>query len=302
MSDKRLFHISDLVHTGRGFLMGTADVIPGVSGGTLALILGIYERLVTAVSHFDRRLLKHVQKREWKAALLHIDVPLLVPLGAGVVLAGLTVSSLMHYLLENHTSYTHAGLFGLILASSYLVVKMIRDWKATTLLVLAFGGVFAFFLAASDAVNSPPDSLLYVFFCGAIAISAMILPGISGSLILVALGRYEFVLGHVRLFVSNAKQLQFDPENILVLTVFCSACLIGLLTFAKLLKRLLANHWNTTIALLCGFMVGSLRRLWPFEDGLPQSFDVSFWTCVGLCVATAVFVLVLDRISMQPQT
>lgn len=302
MSEKRLFQVSDLAHTARGFLMGTADVIPGVSGGTLALILGIYERLVTAVSRFDRRLLRHLQARQWKEALLHVDLPLLLPLGFGILLAAATVSSLMHFLLENHTSYTYAGLFGLILASSYLVVKMIREWKASTLVALAAGGVFAFFLAGSDTVNSPPDSYLYLFFCGAIAISAMILPGVSGSLILVALGRYEFVLGHVRLFVSNAKQLQFDAENIIVLTVFSSACIVGLLTFAKLLRTLLKSHWNTTVSLLCGFMIGSLRRLWPFEDGLPQSFDTSFWICIGLCIATATFVLILDRFSMQPQT
>ncbi len=181
----------DLIHVGEGFLMGGADIIPGVSGGTVALILGIYERLVGAISHVDLTFLGHLRRREWLAAARHIDLLFLVLLGSGIASGIVLLASLMHWLLENELQHTFAAFFGMILASSYIVFRMIdlrgvriwRIWRAAIV-----GTMGAYWLVGLPFLENPPISPFYIFACGTIAICAMILPGISGSFILLLLG------------------------------------------------------------------------------------------------------------------
>lgn len=303
--------------------MGGADIIPGVSGGTVALILGIYDRLVTAISRFDLQLLKHIKDRQWKAAAEHIDFRFLAGLGTGVGCGIVGLASLMHYLLDHHWQMTFAAFFGLIFASSFLVGRMVTKWAPAEIVALIGGALGAYALVGLPLLDNPPDHPVYVFFCGTIGICAMILPGISGSFILLLLGKYSDITGMIK---SVPKQLlagQFPINELITLTIFAAGCAIGLITFSKFLRWLLKRHYSITMALLCGFMAGSLRKIWPFKiDNTPDvtefkqkvfeniplngiTIDGTFWTLIGVIVVSAAFVLVLDFVTSghdQPTT
>lgn len=260
----------DVAHVARGVMMGGADIIPGVSGGTVALILGIYERLVTAISHFDLTLLSHLRRSEWREALAHIDARFLLALGMGVGTGIVGLSSVMNYLLIEQRTPTLAAFFGLILASSILVGRMVPRWGAATAALFAAGVLFAFWLVGRLPTTAP-EGYLYLFFTGAVAICAMILPGISGAFILLIMGKYEDITGIIRGLVHGEVHL----EALLTLAIFASGCTIGLISFSKVLRWLLARHQPQTLAVLCGFMLGSLRKIWPFKiDITPEETDI----------------------------
>lgn len=294
----------DLLHVPRGFLMGVADVIPGVSGGTVALILGIYERLVTAISHVDLELLEDVRQGRWRAAAAHLDLGFLALLLSGIALGILSLANVMHYLLEHQQQHTYAVFFGLILASSLLVARLIRLWTPLVILNLVAGAAFAYWLVGLLPAE-PPTGLWYVFVCGMVAICAMILPGISGSFILLILGKYDDILGVIKEMTRGI----VTGEGLAVVAVFATGCVVGLVGFSKFLKWLLARYYNGTMALLCGFMVGSLRKIWPFkgaeseETGLnnlwPDLSQSSVWISLLLMAVAFVLVFVLDRLSRK---
>jgi len=248
----------------RGFLMGGADIIPGVSGGTVALILGIYERLVTAISRMDAQLIQLLVRRDWSAAAQHCDLRFLLSLGIGIGAGIVSLAGLMHYLLLNHHLGTLAAFFGLIAASSWLVAKLVKLWGTREIVAGIGGALFAFWLVGLPLLSNPPQSTIYLFFCGMIAICAMILPGISGAFILVLLGKYAEITG----LIKGLAHGEISGAILLSLVTFGMGCLIGLIGFSKLLKFLLARYESLTMALLGGFMVGSLRKLWPFQTDL----------------------------------
>jgi putative membrane protein len=290
--------------------MGSADIIPGVSGGTIALILGIYPRLVTAISHFDSHLLSLLARREWRAAAGHVDLRFLVTLALGILTGIVCLASLMLYLLMHQRQYTLAVFFGLILASSLIVARMVRPRTAAQLvgscLLALAAGAFAFWLVGLEQFGLRAH-LGYFFFCGVVAICAMILPGISGAYILWLLGAYETVTGIIHNFVH------FDAttDDLLTLVVFASGCAVGLIGFSKLLRWLLAHAHMPTMAVLGGFMVGSLRLMWPFQidrtpnveklnskqyqSFIPEKWDSGVTACLALAVAAMVAILLLDR-------
>lgn len=300
-------YLGDLANLGRGLLMGGADIIPGVSGGTVALILGIYERLVTAISHFDLKLLGHLRHGRWAEAFAHIDLRFLVVLGGGILLGVASLASLMHHLLEHHREPTWAFFFGLILASSVLVFAMVELWSLLSAFALVAGALFAWWLVGLVNVT-PMDGLGYIFVCGLVAICAMILPGISGALILLILGRYDVIVGALKGLLSG----EFSAEALATLSVFGTGAVIGLLSFSKLLRWLLARHEPMTMAALCGIMLGSLRKVWPFkvdttpgepdfkrkifENTRPESFADALLP-LGLALAGIALVYILDRLT-----
>ena len=245
----------------RGFLMGGADVIPGVSGGTVALIVGVYERLVGALSNFDLTLVGYLRQRQWRAAMQHVDLAFLVALGSGVVLGISSLASTMNYLLAHHAVLTWACLFGMILGSSLLVARMVKPWSASAVAAAIVGTVFAYWLVG-QLPTTPPPGYGYVFLCGAVAICAMILPGISGAFILVLMGMYF----HITEVLKETLKGQITAEGVLTIFIFCSGCAIGLLSFSKFLRWLLNRQEALTMATLGGFMVGSLRKIWPFKQ------------------------------------
>lgn len=254
----------DLRTAGCGVLMGAADIVPGVSGGTVALVLGIYHRLVTAISHIDGRAIRLLMQRQFREAADYLDLRFLVSLAVGIGGGIGGLAFLMHYLLEHQLQYTFAVFTGLILGSSILIGRSIAVWNGITLLSAATGTGIAWYVVGLDALQHPPESFWYLFTCGAIGISAMILPGISGSFILLILGRYDYVTGLVRSVLKG----DLAVDTLAAVAVFGGGCLCGLLAFSRVLRWLLSRHTTVTLATLCGFMVGSLRKIWPFKRDL----------------------------------
>jgi putative membrane protein len=288
---------------GRGMLMGGADIVPGVSGGTVALVLGIYERLVTAISHFDLRLLRMLRQGKWLRAALHVDLPFLIPLGAGILGGFVIMTTLMNHLLttEKTRSLTLAAFFGLILASGILVARMISDkhtWQRVRSVALGIGGaLFAFWITTLSAKLDGDPSLLYVFLAGTIAICAMILPGISGAMILLILGVYI----HLTEIPGNLVRGQHVSEGVATVAVFACGCAVGLISFSKVLRWLLTRHHSATMAILCGFMFGSLGKLWPFQRDLTphiekvkyKDFQPFLPSAIDTHVVSVLFVMVI---------
>lgn len=236
----------------KGIAMGAADAVPGVSGGTIAFISGIYEELIETISNINLSLFK-VLKRDgilafWKA----LNGSFLFALLIGIVVSFITFMRLAKYLIEYHPVLIWSFFFGLIIASIYFVGKQIKKWHLGSISALIIGAVvaYAITLIPSSANNEQP---LFLFIAGALAICAMILPGISGSFILVVLGAYKTL--------SDAFH-DFDIKRILI---FASGALVGLLSFSHVLKWLFKNFHNVTLALLTGFIFGSLNKVWPWK-------------------------------------
>jgi putative membrane protein len=297
---------------GRGVLMGLADVIPGVSGGTVALILGIYERLVTAISHVDRQLFSLLGEMRLREAFVYLDLKFLIPLICGIACGIAALGAVMHSLLENYLSFTMAAFFGMIGASCYLVGRLIHKWRAAEFILLIAGAWFAWWLVQQPALANPPDSLWYVFCCGVIAICAMILPGISGAFILVILGKYHDLTG----IIKQTLHLEITVQNVLTVIVFGAGCFIGLTTFAKVLKWLLKHHGSATMSALCGFMAGSLYKIWPFQiDTTPDvaefkhkvfqpiftgiAIDGHFWATMAILICSGAAVLWVEHFATR---
>ena len=282
----------------QGLLMGSANIIPGASGGTIALILGIYQRLITAVSHFDREWIRALKRRDWKTVTEHVDLRFLNTLGLGVVVGTVSLGSLMHTLLEDHEANTLAVFFGLIAASTLLVVRRVSRWSLSGMILAAVGGVIAFMIRdASPEASETQVSFVYLFCCGAIAISAMILPGISGALILLLLGAYKQVTGYLKQISQGA----ITGDNVLGVLVFVAGCGIGILIFTKLLRILLDRYYDLTLCTLCGFMVGSLRSLWPWSAEQPPSgpLGTQIGVFLGLSIAGGLGVFLLEKASAK---
>lgn len=293
----------------RGFCMGAADTVPGVSGGTVALILGHYERLIVAISSLDRQFVKLVLQRKLRLAFLHADLGFLILIGIGVVAGIVSLAGLMHTLLDDYLPATFAVFFGMILASAWIVRRMIGQWNAAQWAGLV-GGIFAAVGISMASQMSGNDSLIYLFVSAMIAICAMILPGISGAFILLLLGVYHPITGTLKETVKG----DLAGENLVQIAVFCGGCLCGLLAFSRLLRWLLKNHHDTTMAALCGLMVGSVYKLWPFQLPTPETADLEFklrqfqhlapqnwpgnsWLLIGLAIASTVAVLVIDKLA-----
>lgn len=307
---------ADLAQIGRGVLMGGADVIPGVSGGTVALILGIYERLIVAISHLDPTFVSLVAHRKISDASKRIDLRFLVPLGVGILIGIVALGSVMHTLLEDYRQYTMAAFFGMIGASCYLVAKLVERWKSQEIGLLIAGAAFAVWLVNQPVFTDPPDSLWYIFLCGAVAICAMILPGISGAFILLILGKYHDITS----IIKEVLKLKLSLDSVALVVTFACGCLVGLISFAKFLRWLLAKYASQTMAVLCGFMIGSLCKIWPFQiDTTPEveefkhkvfkmtalseiSLDGSFAITISIAIVASIAVLLLDRLGAPAES
>ena len=235
--------------------MGSADIIPGVSGGTIAFITGIYEELLSSIKSIDLAAVKLLLTGQFKSFWTKISGPFLLVLFSGILVSLFSLARLIGYLLSHHPIQLWAFFFGLILISALVVSKDITQWTAGVIMFFLVGIVSAYFITKAVPTETS-NSYLFVFFSGAIAICAMILPGISGSFILLILGKYSFILNAVKEF------------NLGVIIVFALGCLTGLLTFSRAVSWLLTRYKNVTIALLAGFMIGSLNKVWPWKETL----------------------------------
>ncbi|HBE68299.1 MAG TPA: DUF368 domain-containing protein [Planctomycetaceae bacterium] len=271
MNNERSGFTEDVVNLFRGLCMGCADIVPGVSGGTVALILGHYRRLVAAISHIDRDLLKLISQRKIKEAVSYADIRFLVAVAFGMAAGIIALASLMNYLLENQLGYTLAVFTGLILASSIIVFRRLERWRWQLLVFVLLGGVFAWQICVQRPahVDLTPMS---AFLCATVAICAMILPGISGAFVLLLLGVYHPVTE----LIKGIPKGEFTSGGLLIVAAFLAGCLVGLLTFSRILKWLLEKYHDRTLAVLIGLMLGSLYKIWPFQIATPESSELPF--------------------------
>jgi putative membrane protein len=250
----------------KGACMGAADVIPGVSGGTIAFIMGIYDEFVGSIARIDATAVKMLFTGRIRDFWKHINGTFLVSLVLGIGISVVVLAGLMQTLLSNFPIQTWAFFFGLIVASSIFILRGISGWKAGDLGFLALGLVLGVVVCTLSPTQTP-DALWFIFLSGALAICAMILPGISGSFILLILGKYQFIMGCISDLVAG---VDFG-RNLLILGVFMIGAVVGILGFSKFLHWLLARWHRTTLIVLAGFIIGSLVKVWPWSN--PEAME-----------------------------
>lgn len=293
-----------------GFAMGSADVVPGVSGGTVAFILGIYEELIGSIRMVGRPLFwRPFLRLQWKEAFRQINLFFLLALGIGIASAIILLAPGIEWMLVNQPIVIWSFFFGLIVASIIVVAPRVKVWSLSRWVALLLGALGGFWLVGLVPVQTP-NTWWFLFFSGAIAICAMILPGISGSFILVLLGKYQFVINAV------------NERDFVSLAIFGLGAVVGLVTFAQLLSWLFKRYHDLTVAALTGLMIGSLRKIWPWKEALetmvdrhgevvpvvernlipPLMINSAFNMEIAYALAAALFgmalVIVLERIAM----
>lgn len=295
----------------KGAGMGAADVVPGVSGGTIAFITGIYERLLNAIKSVNLAALKTLKEQGVKATWQHIDGTFLVAVFGGLLTSAASLAKLITYLLAHHQTFVWSFFFGLIIASFLHIAKQIDKWDIKTVVACILGTLCAFTITSLAPAEANPV-WWYYFVAGAIAICAMILPGISGSFILLLLGMY----GHVLTAVTSL--------NIALIALFLFGCVVGLMGFSRFLSWLLEKYHQLTFAVLAGFLFGSLNLLWPWKEVLetytnskgelkpllqknvgPDTFatitgqDPQTLVCLGLMALGLVLILAIEKLAKK---
>ena len=236
----------------KGMAMGAADVVPGVSGGTIAFITNIYEELIGNLSRFDAHAIKLLIRGQFRDLWSHIGGTFLAVLFAGILTSVLSLASILGYALEHHPTAIWSFFFGLVFASIFIVGRNITHWGTPQILSFIIGTAIAYWVTTLPAVGGT-EHPLYLILCGALAICAMILPGISGSFILLLLGAYATVLSAV------------SDRNLLIIAYVGIGAVAGLISFTKALKWIFEHYYSIAVALLSGFLLGSLNKLWPWK-------------------------------------
>lgn len=250
MEDRNLLQY--IFITLKGIAMGAADVVPGVSGGTIAFISGIYEELITSINNIKPSLIKIWKNEGFHSFWKKLNGNFLVALFLGIFISLFSLATLVSWLLENEPVLLWSFFFGLVAASIFFVGKEITRWNMGIVTILILGAAIAYFITTLPASENA-TSLPYLFMSGALAVCAMILPGISGAFILVLLGSYKTILDAVH------------ERNVQVVLTVAIGAIFGLLSFAKLLKWMFSHYKNLTLALLTGFIIGSLNKIWPWK-------------------------------------
>lgn len=258
----------------KGMAMGAADVVPGVSGGTIAFISGIYEELLTSIDNLDLELFKSWKKTGFKTVWKNYNLAFLCSLFLGILVSIFSLAKIISYLLDTYPIAIWSFFFGLVLASIIYIGKQIKQWSIGVICALLIGCVIAYLVTIAVPVQGP-EALYFFFLSGCIAIIAMILPGISGSFILVILGSYAMVLGSLTNFITGVLEGNWDvvKTNFIKVLVFILGCITGLKIFSKALKWMFTNKKELTLAVLTGFMIGSLNKIWPWKKVLSTRID-----------------------------
>ena len=271
----------------RGLMMGSVEIVPGVSAGTIAIVTGIYERLIDSISKISFSFVKPLFKRDFsdfkKKFFNEIDFELFIPLLIGMGIAVLSVSKLISYAMDVHTSFTYSFFFGLILASAIIFFRKLNAVTIKNILTAIIGFVFAFIFVSLNPIAAN-HTLPIVFISGFIAICAMMLPGISGSFLLLLLGQYDFML--------NALHQLRLPEII----TFIVGALIGILSFSRFLNYLLKHHEQTTMSLLIGVMLGTLRIPFEIASSSIALTSVNIILCLICGIVGLVIIVLLERL------
>ena len=240
----------------KGIAMGAADVVPGVSGGTIAFISGIYEELIETINKISLNTIKVLRKEGFKSAWQSINGNFLLSLFVGMLISILSLARVVKWLLENKPILLWAFFFGLVLASVIFIAKQIKKWSPVTIIMLILGSALGYYITILPPMSATASSSWFLFFAGSLAICAMILPGISGGFILLLLGAYKPALDALH---------DRDFKTIFLLI---AGAIVGLLTFSRLLKWMFDRFKNATLAILTGFVIGSLNKVWPWKEVL----------------------------------
>lgn len=279
-----------------GLSMGLADLVPGVSGGTIAFLFGIYEELLYTIKLVTGKVPKLLLKGRVRKASALIPFRFLLPLGLGIVAAIFGLVQVVTYLLDTQPVLVWALFFGLVLGSAYVVSGRITKWNLRRMLLLVLGFFVTFVIVGLPSMNGSAAPLA-IFATGAIAITAMILPGISGSLIMVLLGQYKIIINAVA------------ERDFAILVTFAAGAIVGLAVFVRLLSWLLKHYHMAVIAFLIGVMAGSLRRIWPWQitsvndtvTNILPSFDLALLIAVLLMILGFAVVVVLERLGIAAE-
>ncbi len=291
----------------KGIAMGAADVVPGVSGGTIAFISGIYQELLSSISSFDLSLIKELKQSGFKSVWEKINGNFLASLFIGIAISVASLAKIISWMLDNHPVQLWSFFFGLVLASVVYIGKQIGKIDFKKVLFFVVGAGLALWITMLKPLVTDNTSMLFLFIAGALAICAMILPGISGAFILVLLGAYKPILEAVH------------SRDLKIIAVVGAGAVIGLLIFSKILKWLFSKYEQLTLAVLCGFIFGSLNKIWPWKkvletktieektivlreqsvlpsqfEGEPQLLTAILLMCVGFCL-----ILLLEKIASK---
>lgn len=269
----------------KGFCMGAADIVPGVSGGTMAFILGIYEELIDAIALFGR---KEFWRDIYRGNIHHAFVlprwGFLLSVGGGILLAAALLAAPLEHALETSPMMVWAFFFGLVAASVVIVARRITQWTLRKVCALVVGAIIAYLIVGLVPVSTPEDPW-FLILCGAIAICAMILPGVSGAFLLVLLGKYEFILTAV------------NTRDIASIAYIGIGAVVGVIAFSQVLGWLFTKYHDRTVALLTGLMIGSLRKIWPWKideiNVLPEIHS-SIFIVIGMMIAGCALVLIVE--------
>lgn len=282
-----------LLVTAKGLAMGAADVVPGVSGGTIAFISGIYEELIETINNLNFKFFKIWKNEGFLTAWKNYNLSFLFSLGLGIAISIFSLAKIILTLLENYPIAVWSFFFGLVVASIVYIGLQITNWKTVTIAALVLASIVSYFITISEPVGSP-DSNWFLFFAGFVAIIAMILPGISGAFILLLIGAYTNVMGIVTQLLDGLTTMDSKIifEAILKMLIFLLGAATGLKVFSGVLNWMFKHKKNITLAILTGFMVGALNKIWPWkkvleyrtnsageqvpfieQSILPQSFD-----------------------------
>lgn len=294
----------------KGLCMGGADIIPGVSGGTIAFITGIYSQLVDAIRSFDILFLRRLVRLNLTGALAEVHVRFLACLLFGILTAVVSMAGVMNFMLNNHPVEIWSLFFGLITASIFVVGREIKPLNGVNMGFILLGTVGSYLLVGMIPVSTP-ETPAFIFLCGSIAICAMILPGISGAFLLLMLGKYEYV--------TRTLKNPFLWDNFVVIATFAAGAVVGIVLFSRVLHFLLSRWHAATVSVLTGFMIGALRKVWPWKEVLesavirgkmhvlrtqnvlPDGFTGEMALALGLFALGVLVVVVLERLSNRVQ-
>ena len=269
----------------KGIFMGIADAMPGISGGTIALLLGIYEELIESISELKISLFSKLINKGFKSFWEKLNGNFLLVLVSGIGISLISFVKISASFLESFPLFIWSFFLGLILATVYVIYKLINQWHNLNFFFLIISIIFSIFLSSFSAYDTNEISLLYILFSGIIASSAMILPGISGSLILVILGVYAYLI----------KAL--DNLELIIIFTFISGAIIGLLSFSKILKYLFNNHRDATYTIMLGLVIGSIENVWPWNKSFSTELsNLNLFLSISLVILGFVIVILLEKI------
>ncbi len=280
-----------LLIVAKGVAMGAADVVPGVSGGTIALLTGIYPRLINAITGVNVQSVKQLLRFDFKSFWQAIDGNFILPLLFGIALAFAVLAHPIKYALTNHPIVMWSFFFGLIIASAILIIQHIPHKRLFKSLWIIPGIAFGFWIGSMDTIAFPSNQIA-VFIAGMLAICAMILPGISGSFILVLIGMYKVLITAVA------------QRNLVVILIFIAGAVIGLLIFSRIIKWTLENFYQATLFFLSGLMLGSLVKVWPWQvanaNVMPWTLEnPQTFTAIALMLLAIILVFATDKIGRK---